>query len=346
MVMRKTRLSGVVAVLGVALLLASCSQTGEDGTAAAEFGPDRPGRYSVGDRFTFDNPNLTWSVVSVESDRVFWRSDRGDEQVTGHDPLFPSLEWKNPGQGGGRRAISDIKGTLFPLKTGNRLTFSTNTDVWGEPGTGREPRSWQYGWSCKVAGRERVDVPAGSFDTFKVFCGRVKQDENIFYYAPKIGHFVVMRMDDPGGEGTITRNLLSFRRVALGGPEVALPEPPPAAPAPPPEPVQPQPIAPPPPPPPTKELPPPPVAVKSGSGPRAVLGLFSSNENAKRAWNLYQTRHGGLIEGLNPQITTVTSRSQGTLFRLATNRLENRATVQDLCRKLKAQGSECIVSNK
>lgn len=344
MVIGKTRSWGVMALLGCALLLAACEPT-TGGGAGSPFGPDSPGRYSVGDRFTFDNPILTWSVVSVEGESVRWRSDRGDEQMTGHDPLLPALEWKNPDQGGGKRALTDLKGSLYPLKSGNRMTFTSNVESWnGEPGD--EPRSWQYGWSCNIAGEEVIEVQAGSFDTFRILCGRIKSDELVFYYAPKIGHYVVMRIDDPENNSTITRNLVSFSRIALGG--SPLPEDmaamPPLQPAPPPAPVVPQPTTPPPAPTP-KAVPSPPAAA-AGKGPRVHIASFSSEENATRGWGIFQRENKTLLGGLKPYVVRADLGSKGVFFRLMTQRMDNRAAAKELCRKLKARGVACRVTSK
>lgn len=342
-----TRLSAVLGALCAVILLAGCETTKPK--SDSPFGADAPGRYMVGDSFTFDNPVLTWTVVSVEGEKVYWRSDKGDEQVTGHDPLLPALEWKNPGRGGGRRTISDIKGALFPLTEPGNMTFTSRVENWTmKDGEATPPQKWDYNWSCKVAGEETVEVPAGKFDTFKVICGRYKPTELEFFYSPDIGHYVVMRIDDPASESTITRNLVSFRRMALLGPdaEVVLPpepemEPPVATAPPPPEP------APPPPPPAAKELEPPKKpGVGTGSGPRAVLGAFSTEENAARAWGIYRNKYGDVLGGLSPQIKAVTFRAQGTLFRLATERLESSVTAKDVCRRIRDRGGECFVTNR
>lgn len=328
------RLRGAgIALLG-ALFVGACGSPDRfDG-----FGTERPGRYSVGDSFTFDNPTLTWSVVGVEGDRVSWRSDRGDEQVTGHDPLLPALEWKNPTQGGGRRAISDVKGALFPLEVGNRMTFTSEVESWTTTdGAAGDVQSWRYNWSCSISGVETVEVQAGSFETYKVQCGRYKPTELVFYYAPRIGHYVVTRIDDAAGQGTVTRNLISFRRVALGGSDLAPPPPPPP---PPPPVVVAEPVAPPPPPePPVVKLPDP--SPPTGTGPRVVLGLFSSRGNAVRAWeNTYIKKYGDLLGDLEPDYSQV-----GRRFQAATERLESVEAARALCRKLKSRGQECVVKN-
>lgn len=340
-----TRLPAVVGALFGLLLLSGCGATKPE--SEGPFGTQAPGRYMVGDSFTFDNPVLTWTVVSVEGEKVFWRSDKGDEQVTGHDPLMPALQWNNPGRGGGRRTISDIKGALFPLTEPGNMTFTSRVENWTmKDGQATPPQKWEYNWSCKVAGQESVEVPAGKFDTYKVICGRYKPTELEFFYAPSIGHYVVMRIDDPASESTITRNLVSFRRMALLGPdaEVVLPEEPEIAP--PPMPKEPEP-APPPPAPAVKELEPPKKpSVSAGSGPRAVLGAFSTEENAARAWAIYRKQYSDVLKGLDPQIKAVTFASQGTLFRLATERLESRDAAKRVCNRIHDHGGECFVSTK
>ena len=338
-----SRLSGVLGALCIVLLLAGCEAPKP--ASDSPFGTEKHGRYMVGDSFTFDNPVLTWTVVSVEGEKVYWRSDKGDEQVTGHDPLLPSLEWKNPGLGGGRRVITDVKGALFPLTNPGNMTFTSKVENWTiKDGQATPPLKWEYNWSCSVAGQETVEVPAGKFETYRVVCGRYKPTELEFFYSPDIGHYVVMRIDDPASESTITRNLVSFRRMELLGPD-AIPELPPEpemAPPPLPAPV----VAPPPPPPETKELEPPKPQYGAGSGPRAVLGAFGTEENAERAWVIYQRQYGDVLGGLDPQIKPVTFPSQGTLFRLSTERLESSATAKEVCRKIRGRGGECFVSNK
>lgn len=322
--------SAGIGLLGF-LLIGACTSPEE---AFDGFGSERPGRYTVGDSFTFDNPTLTWSVVEVEGEKVFWRSDRGDEQVTGHDPLLPAIEWKNPTQGGGRRKISDMKGSLFPLKAGNRMTFTSEVESWTTTdGTASDVQTWRYNWSCSVSSPETIEVQAGTFETYKVQCGRYKPTELVFYYAPRIGHYVVTRIDDATGQGTVTRNLISFRRIALGGQELAPLPPPPSPPV-----VETQPVEPPPP---VVKLPELPPAVPTGSGPRVVLGLYSTQGNAIRAWeNTYIKQYGDLLGDLEPDFSSV-----GRRFQAATERLESVAAARELCGKLKARGQECVVRN-
>lgn len=163
-------------------------------------------KFRVGDQFAFDNPFVRWEVVSVEGDRVRWRSDTGDEQVTRLNILLPALEWRSRTAGTGRRFIRDEVGSLFPMKVGATLSFRSTVT------TSKPPFGWEHQWSCNVTGQEDVKVLNNLFETFVVACGREKPDEIVFYYAPKVGHYVVQRTAGADGNPDRTRNLLSFKR--------------------------------------------------------------------------------------------------------------------------------------
>ncbi len=182
-------------------------------------------RFRVGDRFTFDNPIDRWAVVAVEGDRVHWRSDAGDEQVTGFNILLPALEWRSRSAGTGRRFIRDEVGSLFPMKVGATLSFRSTVT------TSKPPFGWEHNWACQVTGQEDVEVLDNLFETFVVSCGREKPNEIVFYYAPKIGHYVVQRIAGTDGSPGRTRNLLSFERsngTTMADVVKASPEPSPA----------------------------------------------------------------------------------------------------------------------
>ncbi|HEM45903.1 MAG TPA: hypothetical protein ENO23_02550, partial [Alphaproteobacteria bacterium] len=177
-----------------------------------------------------------------------------------------------------------------------------------------------------------------------------KPTELVFYYAPRIGHYVVTRIDDASGQGTLTRNLVSFRRIALGGERVAEippPQPPTGVEQTRVAPVPPAPATAPPPPPepapaPAKILEPSPAnaaTAATGSGPRVVLGLFSTQENAARGWGIFQKENRDLLGSLQPHIVP-----SGRYFRVATERMQDRAAAAELCSELKARGMECLVT--
>ena len=160
--------------------------------------------FGVGDRYRFDNPEITWEVTAVHGERIYWRSAGGDEQVTSTNPLLPAFAWQSARRGSGQRIISNQAGDIFPLKIGARMTFRSTVS------TDKPPFGWEFEWSCDVVGKERVTVPAGEFDSFRVQCGRQGSRELTFYYVPEIGHYVRMEAIGPDGKKTATRNLVAY----------------------------------------------------------------------------------------------------------------------------------------
>ena len=171
-----------------------------------DFTPDQAASmpdFVVGDRFRFDNQDMTWQVVNVGEERIHWQSDTGELQVTSRNPLLPAVEWQSPARGKGKRLISNLQGSFFPLKTGNAIQFKTTVN------TDKPPYAWEFDWTCLVAGEEPVEIEMGVFDTFRVECSRQEPEKWIFYYAPRIGYYVKM-------EATGLKNGRSSSRVLKG----------------------------------------------------------------------------------------------------------------------------------
>jgi hypothetical protein len=167
----------------------------------------KPPRLAIGDRFTFNNPEVTWQVERLEGERIFWRADSGDEQVTALNPILPALAWRSAGQGQGRRLITEMTQPFFPLRVGKRLTFKSTVS------TDTPPYAWEFTWVCEMLATEMVEVPAGNFETYVIQCGRQRPDELTFYYAPRVGHYVRM-ISRPGAGGQkdwVRRELTRFQ---------------------------------------------------------------------------------------------------------------------------------------
>lgn len=117
---------------------------------------------------------------------------------------MPAFDWQSARRGGGQRIINNQPGDIIPLKIGARMTFRSTVS------TEKPPFGWEFEWSCDVVGKERVTVPAGEFDSFRVQCGRQGSRELTFYYVPEIGHYVRMEAIGPDGKKTATRNLVAY----------------------------------------------------------------------------------------------------------------------------------------
>lgn len=160
-----------------------------------------------GDRFSFDNPSVTWTVTAVEDGRVSWVSDKGDRQITTANPLLPALEWESIERGSGRRLISGQSEPMFPLVSGKTVNFRATVD------TDRPPFAWEFDWSCQVGGLEMVEVPAGRFAAYRVACGRGGVEETVMYYAPEVGNHVRMMVTSEGAAAPVERRLTAFKRA-------------------------------------------------------------------------------------------------------------------------------------
>jgi len=164
-------------------------------------------KFTVGDRYTFDNPVERWEVVAVRSEKVYWRSDFGERQVTGFNPLLPPQEWSSRKLGKGRRLIRDKEGALFPMKVGATMNFRSTVT------TDRPPFGWERNWACEVTGKETVKTLGGSLETFVVACGYKRHKLVTYHYAPKVGNYLVRRMKNPDDDLDTVRNMLSLERA-------------------------------------------------------------------------------------------------------------------------------------
>lgn len=166
-------------------------------------------RFTAGDYYRFDQPDAVWRVAAIEDqDLVRWELEAGRGQLTYQHPFFPPLEWWSEGTGNGRRLISDVKGDLFPIAVGKRMTFKATVSA------DTPPHAWEYDWSCESLREEEVTTPIGRFDTIVVQCGRVQPDEYMFWYAPTTGFYVRYRVTR-FGQPPLTRDLIGFRNAVL-----------------------------------------------------------------------------------------------------------------------------------
>ncbi|MEQ9491230.1 MAG: SPOR domain-containing protein [Alphaproteobacteria bacterium] len=331
-----------------------------------------PPHYEVGDVYAFDNPDVTWQIVAIDGDGIHWVSDTGEKQTTAANPLLPALAWESARRGSGKRLISDEKGGLFPLKVGNKLTFKSTVS------TDKPPYAWEFDWACEVLSREPVDSPAGEFNAFKVMCGRQRPDELVFYYAPKVGHYLRMEVAGDPGEEPLIRSLVGFRRIASTRPATQViasggdvpPEEPEAAgsggnldwsgnaPAT---------IAPV-----TSEdtavsteavtdvpqsgmsepvdlaaasaeaiAPSAPEAATGGYG--LHLASYKAESSVDTGWAQLKRQLSGLIDGLSPVVKRVDLGSKGIFYRLHAGPVENQTAAAEMCREIKLRGVYCKV---
>ena len=155
--------------------------------------PSAMPRYVVCETFTYDDKR-TDTVIAAKGELVTWRTNRGIINKRYRNFLIPSVSWQTRK----RRSRADITaqpGMLWPLKIGNKDRFDVSQVISGNDGS--SIRELSQSWLCAVEGTEKLTVPAGTFNTFRIPCYRYTvgtgswRQTRTFYYAPRLGHYVV-----------------------------------------------------------------------------------------------------------------------------------------------------------
>ncbi len=161
--------------------------------------------YRLGTTFVYSDG--TWeTVAAVAANIVTWKDQRGYTANGTPDftrrPIYYQTRTRKWTRTYKPREDLMVRGkeTLWPLKIGNRASY-TETGTWTDKRDGSQ-HFYSNNWSCEVAGTERVAVAAGEFDTWKITCTRSSvsgpsalsrpKEIKIWYYAPEIGHYVLV----------------------------------------------------------------------------------------------------------------------------------------------------------
>lgn len=168
-------------------ILSGCQSPIETQPVSTELAAAEMPGYAVGDRFTWRQTEQEWAaeIVGIDDETIDWRSSTGATWTTAVNFALPASRWAGSSQhGDGSQAASDIEGDLFPLQVGRTQTMRVKGS------STRFPDGWDETRSCEVAGQERVTVPAGSYDTYKVVC-RTEWRTYTWYYSPELGTPVI-----------------------------------------------------------------------------------------------------------------------------------------------------------
>lgn len=169
--------------------------------------PQRPGPnlapaqlpiYKKGTTYVYSNGSWE-TVIDVTSGAVTWKDNRGMVSTGSPDFTYKRTSWQLKSRQGSREfaAREDVLAvpptSLWPLRVGNVAGY-TESGTWSDK-SGPE-KTYRSKWSCEVAGTERVSVMAGEFDTYTIECarksGRRTWEVKTWYYAPAIGHYVLV----------------------------------------------------------------------------------------------------------------------------------------------------------
>ena len=191
------------------VLLSGCSSVGSigdsfGGSAPEDRLPPAPAPiYAAGDTFVYtENGQPTREqVVSVAPDRVVWTNDSGLIWTKDTALVTPQLRWSShPELGRGQQTIIGSPEQIFPLQEGNVIAYSVRGSA------ENAPAGWQEEHRCVVSGQEDVQVPAGTYTTFRIDCQR-KDFLDSYFYSPVVQNYVLRIRDF--GTGQSRKELLS-----------------------------------------------------------------------------------------------------------------------------------------
>ncbi len=74
------------------------------------------------------------------------------------------------------------------------------------------------------------------------------------------------------------------------------------------------------------------------------IGAYKSEEDARNAWKIYQSKHATLLSGFGSDVQRTTHDDGSTWYRLRISSFSDKDTAAALCERLKAQGAACFVA--
>lgn len=318
----------ILPIFFFSMLLGACSYFGGDdgmpSTTAIDTAmpaADLP-TYGKGDRYTYNNPKETWTVVSIANDLVQWESSLGDSQVTVFDPLMAPIEWTLDVNSKATRKFLEWDRSMFPLRTGRKMTVKEVVRL------GQDAGPTHFEWTCYAGGPEEIRVPAGKFATYPVHCERDDGFQAKGYYAPAVNKVVSIIYTEPNGR-TDVRNLQSYtlgkgtriaareQRLVPRGWSVAAVD---SAYA--------------------RSL----ASKPAASDGRYLVQLSSvtSAKSARNEWSRIKKAHSNLLGEKSLVLEKREIAGRGTFYRVQTGRYKSLKDARAVCASLKAQKQGCL----
>lgn len=192
------------------------------GTIRAQtLAPAKLPEYTAGITYVYSDG--TWErVAEAHPSYVVWENHRGERSLASTDFTYRSAKWERNGLKGYRTfaptefLYTQSNASIWPLTTGNRTHYDEKSK-WGVPGIYQNHSNAT--WKCSVEGTEQINVPAGSFDTWKISCSRYSKNQltsrltlwenKTFHYAPAIGHWVVLDQTFKNSKARIRKELVA-----------------------------------------------------------------------------------------------------------------------------------------
>ena len=148
--------------------------------------------YQVGEYYIYDNTLITM-VTEKDSDMLKWNNGGNATIQANRDFTLPWLVWDD-GQSSYITTLFPQSPPIWPLVAGKIVRYQSLQKITSKS-DGQE-REISRDWKCMVETPERIEVPAGDFDTHVISCKRYSGGDGgwrgteKYYYAPSIGHYV------------------------------------------------------------------------------------------------------------------------------------------------------------
>ena len=153
--------------------------------AAGALGPMAKPEQKIGGTWTALKDGIVYSetLIARNGDLATYRNGDGCEWTDLYWGFAPTLTWANcPGAGANK--ITKVAGELWPLEVGKAVSYDYS-------GVGKDGSPWQAVWRCEVEAQERITVPAGEYDTFKVVCDNPWTNSTT-HVAPRVNNVVAI----------------------------------------------------------------------------------------------------------------------------------------------------------
>jgi hypothetical protein len=169
------------AACALALALAGCAGGPDTKPVTAELPPGELGVYPAGTKWQgieLGGDSVATTLVATDGNVLQFESSSGCKWSENAGVFTPSLSWKDCEGTSGTQTIVSTEGNIWPLKVGN-------TQSWTLTGKDSSGDTWSTTRNCAVKSTERVTVPAGSFDAYRVECGDTWSTMT-FFYSPQL----------------------------------------------------------------------------------------------------------------------------------------------------------------
>ena len=166
--------------LAAALVIGACQAPVETKPASKDLGEADLQAFAVGSEWLGlrNGKEHSTVLVSREGDVATFEASGGCRYTRTDNVFSPATKFTNCRGNTGSQTITGVEGSIWPLKIGN-------TQSWSLTGRNTAGNTWSTTRRCEVESAERITVPAGEFDAYKVVC-KDSWRTRTWYYAPDV----------------------------------------------------------------------------------------------------------------------------------------------------------------